>query len=197
MRVLLLYANPDPTSFGAALRDAAVEGCRAGGHEVTVLDLYELDFDPCLSRDEHRRYVELATDHPDPVVRQHIELVRHADCLAFVYPTWWSGLPAILKGWLERVLVPGVAFILDPDTNHVRPALTNVRRLVAVSTLGGPRWESWLVGNAGRRTIARTVRATAGRRCRTTWLALHRLDDVSVDERRAFLRRVHSTMASL
>lgn len=103
-----MYANPDPTSFGAALRDAAVEGYPAGGHELAVLDLYELDFDPCLSRDEHRYYFELATNHPDPVVRQHIELVRRTDCLAFVYPTWWSGLPAILKGWLERVLVPGV-----------------------------------------------------------------------------------------
>jgi hypothetical protein len=59
--------------------------------------------------------------------------------LVFVYPTWWSGLPAILKGWLERVLVPGVGFVLDERTNKVRPGLGQVRHLVGISTYGSPR----------------------------------------------------------
>jgi NAD(P)H dehydrogenase (quinone) len=197
VRVLLVHANPEPESFGAALRDAVVEGCRAGGHDVDVLDLYELGFDPCLSVDEHRRYDEIGRDHPDPLVRRHIDLVRRADALVFVYPTWWSGLPAILKGWLERVLLPEVAFVLDPRTNRVKPGLRNVRRLVAVTTLGGPRWEGLVVGNAGRRTLTRSLRAITGARCRTTWLAMHRLDAATDDERRAFLDRVRATTAGL
>lgn len=197
VHVLVVHANPEPASFGAALRDAAVRGAEDAGHRVTVLDLYAEGFDPCLTTDEHRRYLDVADDHPDPVVRRHIELVRSADCLVLVYPTWWSGLPAIAKGWLERVLLPGVAFVLDPRTNRVRPALTNITRLVGITTLGGPRWESLLVGNAGRRTITRGVRAVAGRRCRTRWLALHRLDAATDRERRAFCDRVADTLRAL
>lgn len=197
VRVLLVHANPEPTSYGAALRDAAVEGCRRAGHDVTVLDLYELDFEPCTSADEHRRYLDIARDHPDPVVREHIGLLRAAECLVVVYPTWWSGLPAILKGWLERVLLPGVAFVLDPRTNRVRPALGNIGHLVGITTLGGPRWEPLVVGDAGRRTVTRTVRAITGRRCRTHWLALHRLDAATPERRQAFLDRVTDTLAGL
>jgi NAD(P)H dehydrogenase (quinone) len=197
MKVLVVYANPEPDSFGAALRDAAVGGARHAGHEVTVLDLYAEGFDPCLGEDEHRRYLHVADDHPDPVIRRHIELVRAAQCLVFVYPTWWAGLPAVAKGWLERVLLPEVAFVLDPRTNRVKPALGNIAHLVGITTLGGPRWEARLLGDAGRRTITRGVRAVAGRRCRTRWLALHRLDQAPAAERDAFLVRVGDTMRSL
>lgn len=197
VEVLVVYANPEPASYGAAVRDAAVDGARQGGHRVTVVDLYAEGFDPCLSAAEHRRYLDVAGDHPDPVVRRHIGLVRGADCLVFVYPTWWSGLPAIAKGWLERVLLPGVAFTLDPRTNRVRPALGNLTHLVGVTTRGGPRWESLLLGDAGRRTVTRGVRAVAARRCHTRWLALHRLDTATDAERRAFLDRVAGTMRAL
>jgi NAD(P)H dehydrogenase (quinone) len=197
VEVLVVYANPDPASFGAALRDAAVAGAEDAGHQVTVLDLYAIDFDPCLSSDEHRRYLDIAHDHPDPMVRDHIDHLRRADCLVFVYPTWWSGLPAVLKGWLERVLLPGVAFRLDDRTRRVRPALTNIALLVGITTLGGPRWERLLVGDAGRRTVRRTVRAVAGWRCRTRWLSLYRLDDVAPEHRQAFLDRVRATMGAL
>jgi NAD(P)H dehydrogenase (quinone) len=197
VEVLVVYANPEPASFGAAVRDTVVRAGRDAGHRVTVLDLYAEDFQPCLTADEHRRYLDVADDHPDPVVRRHMSLVRTAECLVFVYPTWWSGLPAIAKGWLERVLLPGVAFVLDPRTNRVEPALGSVTRLVGITTLGGPRWESVVLGNAGRRTITRSVRAVAGRRCRTRWLAMHRLDDAPAPARAAFLERVAAVVRAL
>ena len=75
-----------------------------------------------MSLAERRAY---HSDQPlvDPVTVAHADLVRRAEVLVFVYPTWWSGPPAILKGWLKRVLVPGVAFRFD-GAGKVRPALT-------------------------------------------------------------------------
>ena len=197
MQLLVVHANPETSSFGAAVCTAAVEGARTAGHQVLLVDLYAEDFDPCLTSEEHRRYLEVGRDHPDPVVRRHIELLRRADGLVFVYPTWWSGLPAIAKGWLERVLLPEVAFVLDPRTNRVRPGLRNLRRLVGITTLGGPRWEAMITGNAGRRTITRSVRAIAGPRCRTRWLSLHGMDRTTDQQRQEFLHRVRTSMRDL
>ena len=101
---------------------------------MTTLDLYALGFAPAMSLEERRAY---HGEQPllDPMTVAHAELVQRADVLVFVYPTWWSGPPAVLKGWLERVLVPGVAFRFDA-AGKVKPALTNVRRIVGISTYG-------------------------------------------------------------
>src|SRR5215468_7336099 len=120
MRVLVVHAHPSPTSFSRALADAAEGALQERGHEVTVLHLDDERFRPAMSAAERVAY---ETDTPilDPQVARHAELLRVSDALLFVYPTWWAAQPAILKGWLERVFVPGVAFSLDPETNKVRP----------------------------------------------------------------------------
>jgi putative NADPH-quinone reductase len=176
---------------------AALEG---QGHEVELIDLYRIGFDPNLSQAEHEGYETIATDHPDPVVAAHIQSLRSADALIFVYPTWWSGLPAILKGWLDRTLLPGVAFTLSPGPAGARvvtPALANITRLVGITSYGSGRAEVRLLGDAGRRTVTRTVRLVCARRCRTTWLGLHRIDTASEDDRARFLDRVDTTLQGL
>ncbi len=117
-----------------------------------------------------------------------------AEILAFVYPTWWSGLPAILKGWLERVMVPGVGFVFDAR-GRVRPGLPQVRRLIGISTYGSPRTYVRLVNDNGRRTITRALRMSCGWRAKPMWLGLYGIDSSTVDERREFLDRVERAMA--
>lgn len=203
MRCLVVHAHPDPDSYSTALRSRAVDALEAVGHEVEVIDLYGIGYEPNLSPAEHERYDTIADDHPDPVVTTHIEAVRAADALVFVYPTWWSGLPAILKGWLDRTLLPGVAFTLsaagsDPEgARVVTPALDNITRVVGITTYGSGRLEVVLLGDGGRRTVTRTVRLVCARRCRTTWLGLHRLDTASEEERARFLDRVDTTLRGL
>ncbi len=195
MRCLVVFAHPDPESFGRALLDATVAGLIEGGHHVDVLDLAALDFDPCLSEHELENYFTIGNDHPH--LADHIELVKTADALVFVYPTWWSGLPALAKGWLDRILLPGVAFSLDERTQRIKPALNGVRHLVGVTTYGSPRWLVAALGDSGRRTIMRTVRLICPLRCRRTWLGIYQLDTSSEADRAAFLQRVQATMAGL
>lgn len=132
----------------------------------------------------------------DPMVAEHVELVRRAEALVFVYPTWWSSLPAVLKGWLERVMVPGVAFVFD-EQHKVRPGLTNVRRIVGISTYGSPRHYVKAINDNGRRTLLRALRLNTGFRTRTSWLALYAVDSSTAAQRAAFLRRVEKRMRSL
>lgn len=200
MRCLVVHAHPDPASFSTALRERAVTGLERAGHQVDVIDLYGEGYRPCLSEAEHIGYETIGADHPDPVVRAHIELVLAAEALIFVYPTWWSGVPAIMKGWLERTFLPGVSFTLTPGDDGkavVKPNLQQVRRVVGITTYGSKRLEVRLLGDGGRRTVTRTVRVLCHPRCRTSWLGMHSLDTSSDEARAAFLDRVESTMGGL
>ena len=196
MRVLVVHAHPGPGSFSAAVRGAAVAGLESAGHDVEVVDLYAERFQAAMTRAEHQAYL---TDRPivSPDVAHHAVLVERAEALVFVYPTWWAGLPAIMKGWLDRVLVQGVAFELDPVTSRVKPRLGHVRRIVGITTYGSSPWYVHLVGDGGRRTLARTLRLVCRRRSRPVWLALYRMDGATDADRRAFLLRVRRRMARL
>jgi putative NADPH-quinone reductase len=132
----------------------------------------------------------------DPLVQAHVDDVQAAEALVFVYPTWWSTLPAILKGWLERVMVPGVGFRFNA-AGRVTPGLTNVHRLVGISTYGSPRRYVWATNDNGRRTITRALRLSTGLRTRSTWLALYGIDDSTAAERDAFVQRVATEMGRL
>lgn len=196
MHAAVVIAHPCADSFTAALGARAAAGLRAAGHTVDVLDLYALGFRTAMSAAEHAAY---HGDEPilDPLVRAHADLVRRVDALVFVYPTWWSGLPAILKGWLERVMVPGVGFVFDDRTGAVRPGLTNIRRIVGISTYGSPRRYVRLINDNGRRTLTRALRISCGLRTRTRWLGLYGIDTSSDAERSAFAASVERAMRSL
>jgi NAD(P)H dehydrogenase (quinone) len=195
MDVLVVVAHPRPDSFCHALADAAVTGFRAAGRDVTVIDLYGERYRAAMSAEERRAY---HSEQPivDQHVARHVELLRGCDTLVVVYPTWWSSLPAILKGWLERTMLPGVAFAFD-DGGKVRPALTHVRRLVGISTYGSKRTYVRLINDNGRRTISRALRLSTGVRTRLTWLAMYGVDASSPDQRSAFLDRVTRTTREL
>lgn len=196
MRALLLVAHPDRESWCHAAATRAVAGLERAGHHVDVIDLYEQGYRAAMSLEERRAY---ETDDPicDPLVGEHAALLLEAQILVFVYPTWWSGLPAILRGWLERTMVPGVGFHLDARTNKVRPGLRHVRRIVGITAWGSPRPYAWLVNDNGRRVISRALRMSCGLRARTRWMASYRMDRPDRGRSAAFLDRVERKMARL
>ncbi len=194
MRALVVYCHPNPTSLAAAARDRALAGLRSADHEVRLIDLYADDFEPAMTADERRT-------HKQPGVTA--DLQRYADDLAWaealvlVYPTWWSGQPAMLKGWIDRVWVAGVAWELPDGANVLRPLLTGVRRIVVVTTHGSSKTINALEGESGKRTVTRALRAMCSKRTRTTWCALYGLDRADDATRRRFLDRVERTLARL
>ena len=193
MRAVVVLAHPNPTSLNHTIAARVVATLEAGGHSAILHDLYAEGFAATMSTGEREAY---HGDEPaiDPLVREHIADITAADTLIFVYPTWWSTMPAILKGWLERVMVPGVGFVFDA-TGRVRPGLTQVRRLVGISTYGSSRWYVRLINDNGRRTIKRALRMSTGWRTKATWLPLYAVDTSTVDEREAFVARVIATVS--
>ena len=186
-RTLVVYCHPSPTSFVAAARDRVVAGLEASGAEVRLTDLYGEGFTPELSADEHAVHLD---PEVDPSIASHAENLIWCDTLVLVYPTWWSGQPAMLKGWFDRVWVSGVAWELPDGANRLVPLLRNIRRIVAVTTHGSPKYVNMVEGEGGKRTMTRSLRTMCHPLCRTSWLALYNIDRCPESERLMFLDRV-------
>ncbi|WP_019015400.1 NAD(P)H-dependent oxidoreductase [Elioraea tepidiphila] len=186
MRVLLVYCHPRADSFSAALRETVREALAARGHDVELVDLYAEGFAPALTAEERAAYHTEGGNLAG--VEAHVARLRATDALVLVYPTWWYGMPAMLKGWFDRVWVPGVAFRLGDGA--IEPLLTNIRRIAVVTTYGSPRWLLWYLGWPDRRLLGRGLRRLCARGCRLDWLSLTRMDQRQRSELAAFRDRV-------
>jgi putative NADPH-quinone reductase len=193
MRVLVLYAHPVETSFNAALHSAVVETLKGAGHAVDDCDLYAEGFDPRLSREERIGYHEVGPNI-EPV-RGYVERVQAAEALVLSFPVWNFGYPAILKGFFDRVFLPGVSFDLTPE-GAVRPKLTQIRKVAAVCTYGGTRLRAMLAGDPPRKAVKRVLRAQSGRMTTPVkYLAYYGMNTATEATCGAFLMRVRREMA--
>ena len=191
-RVLVLFAHPCPESFSAALHAGVVETLAGRGWEVDDLDLNATGFQPVLTEAERRGY------HDEPgnlaPVADYVERLRAAEALVMVFPVWNFGYPAILKGFLDRVFLPGVSFRLVDG--KVRPNLTHIRRLAAVTTYGGTRLRAIAAGDPPRKHFTRALWHVC-RPSKTRYLALYDMNRATARHREAFLDRVTREMRTL
>ena len=193
-KALVVYCHPLEESFVATVRDRVVAALAAGGAEVRLTDLYADEFDPAFSAAERANHFVHGTDAS---IASYADDLRWCDTLVLVYPTWWSGQPAMLKGWMDRVWVNGVAWTMPDGANRLQPGLRNVRRLVAVTTHGSSKFINMIEGETGKRTLTRSLRTMCHPLARTTWVAMYGIDNASDDQRTAFLDRVERRLTRL
>ncbi|MEM9708154.1 MAG: NAD(P)H-dependent oxidoreductase [Pseudomonadota bacterium] len=188
-RAHVIFAHPCPESFSAALHAGVIDALEAKGWEVDDLDLNGEGFNPVLTEAERRGY------HEEPAniapVAPYVDRLRAAEALVLVYPVWNFGFPAILKGYLDRVFLPGVSFRLEDG--KVRPNLRQIRRLAAVTTYGGTRTRAMLVGDPPRKCVTRAIWHVC-RPLKTRYLALYDMNRADAAKRGHFLARVSREM---
>lgn len=154
MRCLVVKAHPLDESLCQALNAAAVDYLSAAGHEYRTVDLYGSGFAPALTASERQSYY---TGYDSTAVSREVADLLWAEAIVLVFPTWWFGFPAILKGWFDRVWAPGVAYDHDANLGAIRPRLRGLKHVVAVTTLGSPWWVDRLALHRPVRRILRTA----------------------------------------
>jgi putative NADPH-quinone reductase len=194
MRILYIYCHPLPESFHAAIRAKALAALAAAGHEVDLLDLYAEKFDPVLSEDGRRHYHD--TSRNQIGLENYIARLKAAEVLVVQFPTWCFGMPAMLKGFFDRMIMPGVAFDLG-DPAQVQPMLGNIGHIVGIVTYGRPRTMALWMSDPPRKIVKRYLRWFTGGKARTTYHALYHLNVASEAQRVGFIRKVENAMRRL
>ena len=193
MKTLVVYVHPVEGSFTSRVRDAIMQHLPTHHHEIRLRDLYAENFDPFLSANERTLHHTPPTTRPE--LARDVEDLRWCEAIVFIYPTWWSGLPAMLKGWIDRTWMNEVAWALPLGANTIRPRLTNIKRLVAVTTHGSSKFVNALQGEPGKRTISRSIRLMCNRWCRARWIALYGLDKSALEDRQKHLATIGQRVA--
>lgn len=187
MRILVVFAHPLETSFVSALHARVVETLRKGGHDVDDLDLHVEKFDPVMSRDQMRAYIDIRENRRG--VETYARRLKAAEALVLVFPVWFDGLPAILQGYFQRVFLPGVALRID-EARLFHPDLHHVRRMAAVSVYGEGLRDAAAKGDPARRFVRDNIGALIDPGGRFEYLALYGMDFAAASRRAAFMRRV-------
>ena len=186
MRVLVLFSHPVEDSYGAALHAQAVESLKAAGHEVDDCDLYAEGFDPVLSR--HDRLIYHTYPDNTVLVSGYVERLKKAEALVICTPVWNFGFPAMLKGYFDRVWLPGVTFELVDG--KVQSTLRHIKKLGAVLTYGADPFRAFVAGNPPKKIVKRVIRAQIDPLAKVRFLAHYDMNRATEETRKQFLDKV-------
>lgn len=195
MQVLAVRAHPFDDGLNAHLFARVLAGLDRAGHSVEVLDLYASGFDPVLSTEERRRYHDIGPNETG--IEKHLAQLKRAEGLIFCYPTWNFGVPAILKGYFDRVWVPGATFSLDADTaTGTKGGLPQIRRLGFVTTYGAKKAiVTGVVGDPVRKVLVRGIARLCAPKAKADWLPLYDMNNPDPARIAAFADRVETVFA--
>ena len=168
-----------------ALMKDQVDALRRRGIDATFIN-------SSLSREERVGYHQVPSNQLP--LAPYVERLRRAEAIVFCFPAWCFGLPAMLKGYFDRLFMPGVAFDLS-DPANVKPLLTHIKRISAVVTYGRPRWMAWYMGDPPRKIITRYVKRLTGNRARVDFHACYHMNVATEPRLSRFKRDVGAAMA--
>mgnify|MGYP001198631323 FL=1 len=131
MNIILINANPNPHSLTHSFTDHIKLRAEEKGHKVVIRDLYEMKFDAILGRQDYNQFLDGVI--PSDIRKEH-EIITESDMIVFLYPIWWAGPPAILKGYIDRVILKNFAYDKHPDGTYTK-RLTDKKAMI-INTMG-------------------------------------------------------------
>jgi NAD(P)H dehydrogenase (quinone) len=196
MRIQVVHCHPLTDSFDHALYETIVETLGRNGHGVVATDLYREGFQPAMTESERRSY--MGNDYDLREIAEYARLLKSVDGIILCFPHWFFSMPAMLKGWVDRVWGPGVAFTYDAKDRHLAPALSNIKLFGVITSYGSPWWIVHLyAGNAGHKVLMRGMKPLCAKDARSFYMAHYDMDHSTEASRRAFLDKVQRRIARI
>lgn len=194
MKCLLVVTHPLNDSLCKHLSHDVAHHLAELGHDVIVEDLYSNDFSPALSVAERTSYYD-ETYHIASVQKE-VQHLREAEALVLVFPTWWFGFPAMLKGWFDRVWGPGIAYRHADDYGPIQPQLHQLKRVMVVTTLGSPWWVDRLVlWQPVKRVLKTALLGTCAPNSRLQFLSLYNSEKATPERVTAFKGKIRKAIS--
>ena len=188
-KCLVVTVHPLTESLCTTLTRKAVETLKSGGHQVTVENLYQDRFDPTLTKKERETYYSDTYDHS--AVAQQVGRLLEAEAIVLLFPTWWFGFPAVLKGWFDRVWGPGIAYDHASDYGPIKPRLSRLKRLLVVTTLGAPWWVDRVVMRQPVKRIVKTAMLrSCAPQCKFEMQSLYKSESLTSDQVQRFAEQM-------
>lgn len=195
MRTLIVFNHPYEGSYCNAILNAAMKGLKIANHEVDLMHLDNDGFNPVMSKADLIAFVEHKPI--DPQVIDYNERLKKADHLIFIFPIWWDLMPATTKGFVDRVLSPGVVYNHHPRGFGLVPLLKDLKGVTIITTMNKPRiLYSLLIGNLIRKAMLRSVFKTMGYK-NLNWISFTSVKSVSQEKRVKWLTNIENKFAKL
>lgn len=192
MQTLVILAHPYSKSYCHALYQRVVQQLEQAGHTVDRLHLDAEDFDPVMRDTDLAVYAK--GESADPAVAAYQSRIDAAQQLVFIFPIWWEVMPALLKGFIDKVFTKGWAY--EPGKIGVKGHLTHIQRAVVVTTMNTPKWAYRLLyGDAVQRALVRGTLRKCGVR-KVEWVALSPVSHAGDAKRQAWLTQVGAMFAA-
>ena len=194
MRCLVVKAHPLSESLCSWMTQRVVELLRAAAHEVVVEDLYADGFNAVMTSGERKSYY--GGQYAARSVSAQVERLLSAEAIVLVFPTWWFGPPAILKGWFDRVWGPGVAYDHSTGYGPITPRLQNLRRLLVVTSLGAPRWVDLVIMRQPvKKVLKNAIMRTCAPKCRFQMVSAYKSESLTSSQVDEFWNRVERVLS--
>ncbi len=193
MNCLVVLAHPLTNSLCGYLSKRIISLLKSKGYNVTVKDLYKDKFDPNLSIQERQSYYEAEFDQSQ--LTSDITQLKETNTLVLIFPTWWFGFPAILKGWFDRVWAPGYAYNHASDLGAITPCLDNLKEVKVITTLGSPWWvDYFILWRPVNRILKVALLGACTKHCNFKMFSLYKSENVSQKRLAKFIKKIEAKL---
>lgn len=188
--MVIVFNHPYKGSYCNALLEAVSNGLKKGNHQVDLIHLDRDGFNPAMSAADLKAFV--AHNVVDPKVMDYQERLKKADHLIFIFPIWWDIMPACTKGFIDRVLSPGLAYDHHPRGFGLIPLLKNLNSVTLITTMNKPKiMYSLLIGNLIKKVMIKSVFKTMGYK-NLKWISYNMVKSVSQEKRVKWLTEIEN-----
>jgi NAD(P)H dehydrogenase (quinone) len=189
LNCLVVLAHPLNNSLCSHLSEETVNHMIQKGYKVIVKDLYKEKFDPVLTKSERTSYYEKRFDSSK--LKNDIEQLREAQILVLIFPTWWFGFPAILKGWFDRVWAPGYAYNHASNLGAITPCLEKLKKVNVITTLGAPWWvDFFILRQPVKKVLKIALLGACAKKCEFKMLSIYKSENLTTLKIKNFVKKI-------